>query len=136
MHAEVPPQLDALDLLGAVFPGGSITGAPKLRAMELIAELEGEGRGFAYGSIVALDTRGRCLANILIRTLIWRPRGPQVGGTASAGAAAVGEVTYRVGGGITYASDPALEEAESLAKGRALAAALGGPGALAPEVLL
>ena len=125
VHAELPPERDAVDLLSALFPGGSITGAPKLRSMEVIAELEQEGRGFAYGSILMLDTRGRCLANILIRTLIWRP--------AAAGG---GEVTYRVGGGITYASDAALEEAESLAKGLGLARSLGVPDAVpdaAPE---
>jgi len=113
VSADVAPEKDAVDVLAALFPGGSITGTPKLSSMRVIAELEGEGRGFAYGSMLMLDTRGRCLANILIRTLIWRP---------SAGGA---EVTYRVGGGITYASDAALEEAESLTKGEALARTLG-----------
>jgi para-aminobenzoate synthetase component 1 len=54
------PEVDALACLAALYPGGSVTGAPKLRSMEAIAELEGEGRGFAYGSLVALDTRGTC----------------------------------------------------------------------------
>ena len=108
--ARVDPAYDGIDVLAALFPGGSVTGAPKLRSMEIIAALEGEGRGFAYGSMLMADARGRVLANILIRTLIWRGD--------------PGEVTYRVGGGITWPSDPAAEEAETLAKGLALAAAL------------
>jgi anthranilate/para-aminobenzoate synthase component I len=113
------PEVDALACLAALFPGGSVTGAPKLRSMEAIAELEGEGRGFAYGSLLALDACGRLTANLLIRTLLWRPR-PEAGARA-------GEVTYRVGGGITWGSDPAAEEAEAEAKGRLLARALEGP---------
>ena len=107
---------------GAVGPpaGGrdSITGAPKLRSMEVIAEQEQEGRGFSFGSLGALDLRGRGFFNLLIRTLLWRSSPP--GGAD----AADGEVTYRVGGGITWASDPALEDEESLLKGEALARAL------------
>jgi para-aminobenzoate synthetase component 1 len=118
VSATILPGRDAIDLLMAIFPGGSITGAPKLRSMEVIADLEREGRGFAYGSLLMIDTRGRCLANILIRTLIWRP-------LKQVQAGALGQVTYRVGGGITYASDAALEEAESLVKGLALARSLG-----------
>jgi para-aminobenzoate synthetase component 1 len=104
----------ALEVLAALFPGGSISGAPKLRSMEVIAELESEGRGFAYGSMLALDTRGEAWANLLIRTLLWR--------AAPDGA----EVTFRVGGGITWGSDPAAEEAETEAKGRLLARATEG----------
>jgi para-aminobenzoate synthetase component 1 len=109
--------IDALACLAALFPGGSVTGAPKLRSMEVIAELEGEGRGFAYGSLLALDTRGVLTANLLIRTLIWRPRpGPE----------GAGQVGFRVGGGITWGSDAAAEEAEAEAKGARLAHALEG----------
>ena len=108
---------DAVDVLASLFPGGSITGAPKLRSMEVIAALEGEGRGFSYGSLGALDLAGRAWMNILIRSLLWRPlpaaRGP-----------GAGEVAYRVGGGITWGSEAAAEDAESLAKGQALARAL------------
>jgi para-aminobenzoate synthetase component 1 len=99
---------DAVDFLAALFPGASITGAPKLAAMDAIAELEGEGRGFFTGSLGFLDTRGRACWNILIRTLVWRP----------------GEVSFHVGGGITWSSDAAAEDEETLAKGAALAAAL------------
>jgi len=106
--------LGALEVLGALFPGGSITGAPKLRSMELIAELEGEGRGFSYGSLLALDTRGEAWASLLIRTLLWR--------SAPGGA----EVSFRVGGGITWGSVPEDEEAEAEAKARPLLRALEG----------
>ncbi|MEQ1894849.1 MAG: chorismate-binding protein, partial [Planctomycetota bacterium] len=106
--------IGALEVLSALFPGGSISGAPKLRSMEVIAELEGEGRGFAYGSLLALDTRGEAWANLLIRTLLWRADGSDA------------EVTFRVGGGITWGSDPAAEEAETEAKGRLLARATDG----------
>jgi para-aminobenzoate synthetase component 1 len=109
------PEVDALDVLASLFPGGSVTGAPKLRAMEVIAALEGEGRGFFTGSLGLVDLRGRALLNILIRTLLWRPAGP-----------GRGEASFRVGGGITWASDPELEDQETLAKARALARALEG----------
>ena len=116
VSARVRDGLDGLDVLASLFPGGSITGAPKLRSMEVIAELEEEGRGFSYGSLLLADTAGRVLANILIRTLLWRPR-PELGERA-------GEVAFRVGGGITWASDPQAEDEETLAKGEALARAL------------
>jgi para-aminobenzoate synthetase component I len=121
VHARPRAGLDALDCLAALVPGGSVTGAPKLRSMEAIAALEGEGRGFAYGSLLALDTRGALRANLLIRTLLWRPR-PERGAHA-------GEVTFRVGGGITWGSEPAAEEAEAEAKGARLLAALAGAAA-------
>jgi anthranilate/para-aminobenzoate synthase component I len=105
--AEVRPGLDACDLLAALFPGGSITGAPKLRAMERIAELEGEGRGFFCGSLGFVDTRGAAAFNILIRTLLWRP---------SRRPGEAGELSFRVGGGITWSSDAAEEERETLDK--------------------
>ncbi len=111
--ARVTPGRDGVDVLAALFPGGSVTGAPKLRSMEIIAALEGEGRSFFYGSQVMLDTRGSLRASVLIRCLLWRDLG-----------AGSGEAAYRVGGGITYGSDPAAEEEESLDKGLALAQAL------------
>jgi anthranilate/para-aminobenzoate synthase component I len=117
VRAELAPGRDAVDALAALFPGGSITGAPKLRSMELIAELEGEGRGFFCGSLGLLDVSGRALFNILIRSVLWRE--------APARGAGAGEVSWRVGGGITHASVAEDEDAETLAKGAALAAALG-----------
>lgn len=112
---EVRPGVGALDVLDALFPGGSVTGAPKLASMDLIAELEGEGRGFFCGSLGFVDTRGRSAFNILIRTLLWRP-GP-----------AGGEVSFRVGGGITWSSDPAAEDLETLDKAAGLLDALAQP---------
>jgi len=114
------PGVDAWSVLAALFPGGSVTGAPKLRSMEAIRDLEGEWRGFAYGSLVAADLRGELRASLLIRTLIWRPRAGRRDG---------GCVTFRVGGGITWGSDPAAEEAEAQAKGVLLARALEPEGA-------
>lgn len=104
-----------LDALLALFPGGSITGAPKLRSMEVIAELEGEGRGFFTGSAGFLDLRGEATFNILIRTLEWRADREQ----------GAGRLRFHVGGGITWGSDPAAEERETLVKGARLARALG-----------
>ena len=118
--AEPRRGLDAIDLLAALFPGGSITGAPKLRSMEVIAEIEEEGRGFFTGSLGFVDLRGRARFNILIRTLVWRPSGPQESHQ--------GEVSFHVGGGITWGSDPAAEERETRIKGATLAAALSGDG--------
>ncbi len=118
VSCELRDGLDAVDVLGNLFPGGSVTGAPKLRAMEAIAELEREGRGFFTGSLGFLDTRGRAAFNILIRTLVWRNRPGTDPDVTS------GEVTFHVGGGITWSSDAAAEERETLVKGAALAAAL------------
>ncbi len=109
--ATLRPGLDAFDVLAALFPGGSITGAPKLAAMAHIAQLEGEGRGFFCGSLGFVDLRGRAAFNILIRTFLWR---------AERG----GELSFRVGGGITWPSEPAAEERETLAKAAGMFAAL------------
>ena len=116
--AEVRDDVDGFGLLRALFPGGSITGAPKLRAMEAIAELEGEGRGFFTGSMGYASLDGSAAWNILIRTMLWRPlsdRGPTGG-----------EVSFRVGGGITWGSDAASEDAETLVKADRLMRALEG----------
>lgn len=64
------PEASLYDLLGALFPGGSITGAPKRRAVELLSELESEPRGFYTGSIGIVWPDGRVSASILIRTLV------------------------------------------------------------------
>lgn len=106
--------VDAFALLAALFPGGSVTGAPKLAAMGAIAELEREGRGFFCGSMGFVDTRGRATWNLLIRTLLWRELGP-----------GRGEASFRVGGGITWSSDAAAEERETLDKAAGMLAALG-----------
>ena len=119
---DLAPGSDGLDALAALFPGGSVTGAPKLRAMEIIAELEGEGRGFFTGSLGFCDERGNAVFNVLIRTLVWRPeldRGP-----------GRGRVRYHVGGGITWGSDAETEDHETLVKGAKLVETLlGAPAA-------
>ena len=114
--AEVREGVDSFELLRALFPGGSITGAPKLRVMEAIAALEGEGRGFFTGSMGFVSLDDSSAWNILIRTMIWRPR--------SAASPLRGEVSFHVGGGITWGSDPAAEDAETLLKGERLMQAL------------
>lgn len=107
------PRTRASAVLRALFPGGSITGAPKLAAMKAIAELEGEGRGWFTGALGWIGHDGRAAFNILIRTMVWRPR-------PCGAASAQGEVCFHVGGGITWASDPAAEDDETLHKARAL----------------
>lgn len=114
--AKLKPQHDALDALESVFPGGSVTGAPKARTMEILGELEGEGRGFSYGALGFHSLDGRARWNLLIRSPLWRPDRNRGG--------AFGELSWRVGGGITWASDAADEDDESLEKGRALIHAL------------
>ena len=111
-----PEEEDGFGLLSALFPGGSVTGAPKLRAMEVISELEEEGRGFFTGSMGYASLDGSAAWNILIRTMLWRPR-PDVGPVN-------GEVSFRVGGGITWGSDAGAEDAETLIKADRLMRAL------------
>lgn len=96
-------------VLRAVFPGGTITGCPKVRAMQVIAELEGVGRGPYTGSMGYLNRDGRMDTNILIRSL----------------AVADGQVTLRAGAGIVADSQPEFELREAAAKARGLLLALG-----------
>jgi para-aminobenzoate synthetase component I len=105
---ELDPAYDAVDLLRAAFPGGSITGAPKVRAMEIIAELEPSQRGVYCGSIGYLSTTGAMDTSIVIRTYL----------------ALRGRVYFQAGGGIVADSDPELEYRETLDKARALIVAL------------
>jgi para-aminobenzoate synthetase component I len=100
---ELAPQFNVIDLLAATFPGGTITGCPKLRCMEIIAELEPTARSLFYGSCGYLDQRGHADMNILIRTLLCHQ----------------GQVWGQVGAGIVADSDPAQEWAESLQKAQA-----------------
>jgi len=72
----VPKQnIEAWDALAAAFPGGSVTGAPKIRAMEIINELEPVGRSVYCGSIGYIDRGGLMDTNIAIRTLLFTPTG-------------------------------------------------------------
>lgn len=103
------PGRDAFDLLAASFPGGSITGAPKIRAMEVIERLEPVRRGPYCGTMLWLGADGRMGSSILIRTFV-----------------ADGErLTLHVGGGITWRSDPDDEWDETVAKARGPLAAIG-----------
>jgi len=97
------------DVLRAGFPGGTITGCPKFRVMEIIAELEGEGRGSYTGSLGYISRNGRMDSNILIRTL-------RVNGR---------EIHFRAGAGIVADSDPDAELAETRAKAQGMLRALG-----------
>lgn len=100
--------LGPVDLLRAAFPGGSITGAPKIRAMEIIHELEPARRGAYCGSVAWIGWDGAMDSSIIIRTL----------------AIADGKVQMQAGGGIVADSDPEAEYQESLTKARALLTAL------------
>ena len=95
---------DAVSCLEACFPGGSITGAPRIRAMQLISEFEGLNRGLYTGSLGYFSFAGQADFNILIRTLLVDH---QVG-------------YYHAGGGITWDSDPAAEYQETLDKAAAV----------------
>jgi para-aminobenzoate synthetase component 1 len=101
-----------IDVVRAVFPGGSITGAPKIRAMEIIDELEPIRRGVYTGAIGYFGRGGVSAFNIAIRTLF-------IEGD---------RVHYQVGGGIVADSDPEAEYHETLTKGLGLRLALEGPG--------
>ncbi len=105
---ELADGVTPIGALRAVFPGGTITGCPKVRCMQIIAELEGAGRGPFTGALGWLGCDGAADFNILIRTL-WTH------GTA---------LEMRAGAGIVADSDPELELAETGAKARGLLAAL------------
>jgi para-aminobenzoate synthetase component 1 len=102
------PGADAIGLLRAAFPGGSITGAPKVRAMEIIAELEPSRRGVYCGTVAYVSLTGAADSSIVIRTYLARH----------------GRVYFSAGGGIVADSDPEAEYRETLDKARALIAAL------------
>ena len=104
------PGADAVDLVRAAFPGGSITGAPKVRAMEIIAELEPTRRGVYCGSIGYLSATGAMDTSIVIRTFVLRDD----------------ELYFQAGGGIVADSDPELEYRETLDKAAGLIATLRG----------
>ena len=100
VHAKLSDQHDAVDLLASLFPGGSITGAPKIRAMEIIAELEPTARGAYCGSIGYLCPDGDLDFSILIRTITAKDGWWQV----------------PVGGGIVSDSVPEKEYEETWTK--------------------
>ena len=101
--------VDAVDCLMATFPGGSITGAPKIRSMEIIEELEPVKRSIYTGAVGYISFDGNMDTSIVIRTFIVKG----------------GKVYFQVGGGIVADSDPVAEYQETLDKARGMFAALG-----------
>ena len=99
-----PSWHDALDLLRACFPGGSITGAPKIRSMEIIEELEPHRRGVYCGAIGYIGLDGAMDTNIAIRTLVYNH----------------GEIRCWAGGGIVHDSDVDAEYQETFDKAAAM----------------
>ncbi|MEH1898336.1 MAG: anthranilate synthase component I [Nostoc sp.] len=114
----------AIDLIRATFPGGTITGCPKVRCMEIIEELEPVRRSLFYGSCGYLDWRGHLDLNILIRTLLLAPASGEAGEEPFLGYSALNTVWGQVGAGIVADSDPEKEWYESLHKAQAQLAAL------------
>ncbi len=106
--ADLRDDLDAFDVIKATFPGGSITGAPKIRAMEVIDELEPTQRNIYTGSIGYIDFNGNADLNIVIRTMVLKND----------------QVYFQVGGGIVWDSDVEAEYQETLDKAKALMEAL------------
>jgi len=116
---------DAVDLIRALFPGGTITGCPKVRCMEIIEELESVRRSLFYGSCGYLDQRGNLDLNILIRTLlVGRGRKRVSSFTQGSAYSTLNSVWGQVGAGIVADSDPEQEWYESLHKAQAQLAAL------------
>jgi len=104
IEGELEEGVSAVKCIRECFPGGSITGAPKIRAMEIIEELEGLRRNLYTGSIGYFDLRGNCDFNIVIRTIIKKDN----------------KAYFGVGGGITYDSKEEDEWFETIDKGKAL----------------
>ena len=108
VEGKLPPDKDRIDLLKATFPGGSITGAPKIRSMEIIDELEPTKRSVYTGAIGYLCFTGNMDVNIVIRTFIINNE----------------KAYFQVGGGIVADSEPDAEYQETLDKAKALFDAL------------
>jgi len=104
INGKIEPNKTFGEIIRNTFPGGSITGAPKLRSMELIEELENVLRGIYTGSIGYVSNNGNMDFNIVIRTVVINESG----------------VFYNVGGAITWDSEPEDEYEETLHKGRAI----------------
>jgi anthranilate synthase component 1 len=109
VRARLRPGVSPIEVIRAVYPGGTITGCPKVRCMQIIAALEGEARGAYTGSCGYLGTDGSLDLNILIRTATL----------------AGDEVVFRTGAGIVADSDPLRELEETRAKARGLLRVLG-----------
>jgi anthranilate synthase component 1 len=108
VQGKLAPQRDAFDLFAATFPAGTLVGAPKVRAMEIIEELEPVRRGLYGGTVGYFGAQGDMDHAITIRTLVFHGD----------------EYSYQAGGGLVADSDPAAEHDELLAKSAALRRAL------------
>lgn len=113
---QLRPEADAIDLLHASFPGGSITGAPKVRAMEIIAELEPVNRGVYCGAMGYLSRTGAMDMSIAIRTCVLT--------RSTSNDPQTWHATFSAGGGVVFDSEPGAEYEESVDKARALMRAL------------
>lgn len=102
------PEVDQFDLFRAAFPAGTVTGAPKIRAMEILSQLEGEARGPYAGAVGYFGADGSMDQAIAIRTLVFQQ----------------GRYAFQAGAGIVADSVPEREHAEVVSKGRALESAL------------
>jgi anthranilate/para-aminobenzoate synthase component I len=116
VRARLRSGADALDALVALFPGGTITGVPKVRCMQILDALEPVPRGFYTGALFYLTPSGRLDANILIRSA----------------AVAGGAATFATGGGIVADSEPDHEYQETLHKAEGMRLALRAAGAPEP----
>ena len=110
VRAQLREGADAIDCVQAAFPAGSMTGAPKLRTLEIIDRLEARPRGVYAGALGFLAVNGSADLSVVIRTLVASPRG----------------ITIGAGGAIVAASDPEAELEEMLLKARPLLRAVGG----------
>jgi anthranilate synthase component 1 len=108
VRGKVRPEHDAFSLLRATFPAGTLSGAPKIRAMEIIEELEGTRRGVYGGAVGYIDYRGRMDTCIAIRTMVMQGK----------------TCHLQAGGGIVADSDPTYEFNESMNKLKAVAVAV------------
>ncbi|MEW5807031.1 MAG: aminodeoxychorismate synthase component I [Acidobacteriota bacterium] len=104
INADVSSELPSLELIRSCFPGGSVTGCPKLQAMKIIEELERDRRGFYCGSMGYIDFDGNFDLNIAIRTITVKN----------------GCLFFNLGGGIVFDSDPESEYEETLHKGKTI----------------
>jgi anthranilate/para-aminobenzoate synthase component I len=109
VEGQLRAEVDAIDALESAFPGGSMTGAPKLRAIDLLVELEGGPRGVFSGAVGFLASNGSADFGMVIRSIVFEP----------------GRAYLGVGGGITADSEPAEEYDETMLKAKALLTALG-----------
>ncbi len=108
IHGELRPEVALMEAFQALFPGGTITGVPKIRCMEILCELEKRARGIYTGALGYIGFTGEMDLNIAIRT--WVRQGE--------------EMTFQVGAGIVADSDPEKEYQETLQKAAALVKAL------------